>query len=202
MKMELSSNLTIGQRPEFISYIPDVPLAYMDYLRVYDKTSMYLTPIEEKSRCVSKSYRRKCLYTEYKPDSVDRDKINVRFLRVSRLEITFTKNEKKILEYTGAQELTLEEKDLIWKFRYYLSCNKNTLPIFIRCVAWQDEYEAEEALRLIGSWTGTTFDDVIEILSLTFKHKELHEVIVKMLQKASDEVYASMIMLYTLSKQI
>lgn len=43
----------------------------------------------------------------------------------------------------------MEQRDLIWKFRYYLKSDKNALVKFVRTVNWEEGEESKQALDLI-----------------------------------------------------
>ena len=48
--------------------------------------------------------------------------------------------------------MSIDEKDLIWRFRHYLSKDKKALPKFLRCVNWGNKTEAKQAIELMDKW--------------------------------------------------
>lgn len=47
--------------------------------------------------------------------------------------------------------ISVEQRDVIWKFRYYLRSNKKALTKFVRSVNWNETKEVMQALQLIRS---------------------------------------------------
>ena len=45
--------------------------------------------------------------------------------------------------------LTPEQKDLVWKFRFYLKQDRRALNKFLKGINWDKEAQVEEALSLI-----------------------------------------------------
>jgi phosphatidylinositol 3-kinase len=92
-----------------------------------------------------------------------------------------------IVSYPTTQTLTSEEQDLIWKFRYYLSSNKKALTKFVKCITWQSEQEASQALDLINNrWSPMDVEDALELLGPSFKHPGLRQYAVNRLREATD----------------
>lgn len=53
------------------------------------------------------------------------------------------------IQLPSSQPLSIELKDLVWKFRYYLKQNHKALTKFLRSVNWDESTEVQEALALI-----------------------------------------------------
>ena len=70
--------------------------------------------------------------------------------------------------------LTQEERNIIWKCRYYLSANKEALPKFLQSVNWGLEKESKEALSLLDQWANIGYEDAIHLLSASFCANELY----------------------------
>ena len=64
--------------------------------------------------------------------------------------ITTRNRLNEILAYPTTQALSSEEKDLLWQYRFYLSSNKKALSKFVKCVDWNVDAEAKQALELVN----------------------------------------------------
>jgi hypothetical protein len=84
--------------------------------------------------------------------------------------------------------LTSEEKDLLWKFRFYLTRDKRALTKFLKCVIWTDPTEIKQATELLSQWTEVDVDDALELLGPTFRNKAVRAYAVERLRKADDDV--------------
>mmetsp|Transcript_14580 Transcript_14580/g.12381 ORF Transcript_14580/g.12381 Transcript_14580/m.12381 type:complete len:513 (+) Transcript_14580:982-2520(+) len=67
-----------------------------------------------------------------------------------------------------------EEKNLLWKYRYYLSENKQALLKFLHCVTWSREAESEKALNLLENWAKIDYEDALHLLSSFFCANDLY----------------------------
>jgi hypothetical protein len=65
-------------------------------------------------------------------------------------------------------QISPEDKNLIWKFRYYLKENKAALLKFLHCVNWSLEKESKEALALLEKWAKIDYEDALYLLSSFF----------------------------------
>jgi phosphatidylinositol 3-kinase len=92
------------------------------------------------------------------------------------------------LNFSPTQELTSEEKDLLWKFRFYLTRDKRALTKFLKCVIWTDPTEVKQATELLSRWTEVDVDDALELLGPTFRNKAVRAYAVERLRKADDDV--------------
>ncbi|CCJ29853.1 unnamed protein product [Pneumocystis jirovecii] len=125
-------------------------------------------PVEAKYRCLIRSYRNGPLDKELKPNANIRDQLNI------------------IMEFPPTQILTSEEKNLIWKFRYYLTRDKRALAKFLKAVIWTNIIEAKQAHDLLGLWTEIDIDDALELLGPEFKDNIVRGYAVNRLKKADD----------------
>lgn len=55
----------------------------------------------------------------------------------------------KSFQRPSSHTLSVEERDLIWKFRYYLRNDRRALTKFVRSVNWEEIEEANQAVLLI-----------------------------------------------------
>ena len=83
--------------------------------------------------------------------------------------------------------LAPDEKDLIWRFRFYLCRDKRALTKFLRCVDWTDASEAKQAAELMEMWDPIDVDDALELLGPTFTASAVRGYAVSRLEFAADE---------------
>jgi len=139
---------------------------------IYDPELNTVNPVEEKHLKLSRKPRG--------PNSLDHD------LKPNNNEQILL---KKIIAYAPTKHLTPEEKELIWKFRYYLRNTKKALTKFLKCVDWsKPDWSTQEALRLLREWEPPELDDTLELLSHRFRHiPQVRAYAVQRLQSASEE---------------
>ncbi|KAI0048758.1 atypical/PIKK/PI3K protein kinase [Auriscalpium vulgare] len=127
-------------------------------------------PVEDKHRRLVRSHRSSPYDRELKPNTKIRDDLGV------------------ILNYAPSQPLTSEEKDLIWKFRFYLSRDKRGLTKFLKSVTWRDPSEVKQAVEeLLPQWTEIDTDDALELLGPTTVDSRVRAFAVKQLAQADDD---------------
>ena len=86
------------------------------------------------------------------------------------------------------------EKDVLWKFRFYLTREKKALTKFLKCVVWTDPIEAKQAVELLDMWIAIDVEDALELLSPDFVHKKVREFAVNQLRRADNTVLYSLIL--------
>ena len=94
----------------------------------------------------------------------------------------------QILAYPPGQFLSIEEQDLVWKYRFFLSQHKKALAKFLQCVHWDKEEEVKQALELLQQWVTMDTDDALELLGPAYHHPKVRSYAVSRLRQASDEV--------------
>ncbi|KAF6199318.1 hypothetical protein GE061_007344 [Apolygus lucorum] len=93
-----------------------------------------------------------------------------------------------IVSYPPTQNMTLEEQDLVWRHRFYLSSNKKALTKFLRCVNFKGtSSEVQQALHLLHSWSPMDVDDALQLLGPGFTFPPVRRYAVTRLQQAPDE---------------
>lgn len=166
----------------------DFPIVYTDYeyppfppvssenppppgelLVVYDPEINRDNPAESKHRRLMRGHRSGVIDKELKPNAKIRDELN------------------DILSYSPIHELATDEKDLIWKFRYYLRREKRALTKFVKSVTWSDSSEVKQAVELLSEWTEIDVDDALELLGPAFDNPAVRAYAVSRLRKAPDE---------------
>lgn len=97
-----------------------------------------------------------------------------------------------ILRYPPTQPLEAEEKDLLWKFRFYLSRDKKALTKFLKSVTWTDSSEVKQAVEvLLPMWADVEMEDALELLGPGFGDGRVRGYAVRQLGRADDEVRIS-----------
>ncbi|RAO68748.1 uncharacterized protein BHQ10_004760 [Talaromyces amestolkiae] len=139
-------------------------------VRIYDpEVGQTGNPCEDKHRRLVRSHRTGIMDRDLKPNPKIRDELNF------------------IMSYGPTHELTAEEKDLIWRFRYYLTRDKKALTKFIKSVNWRDLGEARQAMEILPKWTEIDVDDALELLGPTFDNSTVRAYAVERLRKAGDD---------------
>lgn len=139
-------------------------------IRIYDpEVGQTGNPCEDKHRRLIRSHRTGIMDRDLKPNPKIRDDLNV------------------IVSYEPTQDLTAEEKDLVWRFRYYLTREKRALTKFVKSVNWRDVGEAHQAVEILPKWTEIDVDDALELLGPTFDNAAVRSYAVERLRKADDD---------------
>jgi phosphatidylinositol 3-kinase len=140
-------------------------------VRVYDpEVGTRDNPAESKHRRLVRSHRSGVLDKDLKPNAKDRDELN------------------SIMAYSPTHILSADEKDLVWKYRYYLTREKKGLTKFVKAVNWQEQSEATDATKMLKRfWTDVDVDDALELLGPTFDNSEVRTFAVNRLRKADDD---------------
>ncbi|KAG8993706.1 Phosphatidylinositol (PI) 3-kinase [Tulasnella sp. JGI-2019a] len=127
-------------------------------------------PVEDKHRRLVRSHRSGPLDRELKPNATDRDNLT------------------KILSYPPTRLLSADDKDLIWRFRFYLTRDKKGLTKFLKSVTWKDPSEVKQAVEvLLPLWTDIGTDDALELLGPTSVDARVRKFAVKQLARSDDD---------------
>lgn len=97
----------------------------------------------------------------------------------------------KILQSVRVQ-ISTEDMDFLYRFRYSLTENKKALTKFLNTVNWDEETEVAELPILLSLWKERAPIDVADALKLlskekSFEHQYVREYAVSVLRSASDE---------------
>lgn len=139
-------------------------------IRVYDpEVGIRENPVEMKHRKLVRLQRTDPLDRDLKPNAKVRDELN------------------NIMSYGPTQELKDEEKDLIWKFRHYLSRDKRALTKYVKSTDWRSEAEVRMLTQMLPKWTEIDIDDALELLGPTVHNPAVRAYAVDRLRKADDE---------------
>ncbi|GAA5875731.1 hypothetical protein JCM8547_007052 [Rhodosporidiobolus lusitaniae] len=139
---------------------------------IVDPEIVRKNPVEAKHRRLVRDHRNGPLDRELKPNAKIRDELN------------------EILRYPPTQELTTPQRDLLWKFRFYLTRDKRALTKFLKSVVWSDPGEAKQAVEtLLPMWSEVEMDDALELLGPAegFRDKRVRAYAVRQLERADDE---------------
>ncbi|ORY40889.1 phosphatidylinositol 3-kinase [Neocallimastix californiae] len=134
-------------------------------VKIVDSESFRKNLVEEKHR---KLVRGHCLNIDIKPNANIRDEL------------------QKILKYPPTHILSSEEKNLLWKFRNYLTRDKKAVTKFLKCVMWSDANEAKQAVDLLVKWNDIDVEDALELLGKDFQNVNVRRYAVLQLKKAND----------------
>jgi len=91
----------------------------------------------------------------------------------------FTPNEAEterinmILDLPDFLNLSMEDKSLLWYFRYSLIPNKRALVKFLMCVDWSKEKEELESMSMLKRWAEIDIDQALPLLSYLFSANEI-----------------------------
>ncbi|KAJ8304892.1 hypothetical protein KUTeg_018475 [Tegillarca granosa] len=152
----------------------DEPFTYRtqaEIVTVPDPEILMENLVESKHHKLARSLRSGPADRDMKPDAKTRD-----FLHT-------------IVSYPPTKQLTSEEEDLVWKFRFYLSTQKKALTKFLKCVNWSVPQEAKQAVELLSKWNPMDVEDAIELLSPAFTHPSVRKYAVSRLRQADDEYH-------------
>ncbi|XP_058251296.1 phosphatidylinositol 3-kinase catalytic subunit type 3 isoform X1 [Hemibagrus wyckioides] len=144
-------------------------LTSSDIVKVPDPQMCMENLVESKHHKLARSLRSGPSDHDLKPNAATRDQLNI------------------IVSYPPTKQLTSEEQDLVWKFRYYLTTQEKALTKFLKCVNWALPQEAKQALELLGKWRPMDVEDSLELLSSQFTNPTVRRYAVARLQQADDE---------------
>ncbi|MGH0126328.1 UNVERIFIED_CONTAM: hypothetical protein FKN15_031551 [Acipenser sinensis] len=122
-------------------------LTSSDIVKVPDPQMSMENLVESKHHKLARSLRSGPSDHDLKPNAATRDQLNI------------------IVSFPPTKQLTSEEQDLVWKFRYYLTTQEKALTKFLKCVNWALPQEAKQALELLGKWKPMDVEDSLELLS-------------------------------------
>lgn len=147
----------------------DEVLLNPEIVKVPDPQMSLENLVESKHHKLARSLRSGPSDRDLKPNAATRDQLNI------------------IVGYPPTKQLTSEEQDLVWKFRYYLTNQEKALTKFLKCVNWSLAQEAKQALELLGRWKPMDVEDSLELLSPQFTNPTVRRYSVNRLQQADDE---------------
>lgn len=142
---------------------------YPELVTVPDCELLQENLVESKHHRLTRSVRSGTISRDLKPNAEKRDLLN------------------KLVSYPPTTTLSSAEKDMLWKFRFYLSNQKKALTKFLKCVDWNQVQEAKPAIELMQKWDPIDPVDALELLTPQFTNKGVRQYAVARLRQASDE---------------
>lgn len=73
-----------------------------------------------------------------------------------------------IISLPDFSTLTVEQKALLWHYRYSLTSNKKALVKFLQCIEWTKEKEELEGMRMLKKWVEIDVEQALPLLSWMF----------------------------------
>lgn len=154
------------QLPSTISLLKQTNDDEGDHLMaVYDPDFARETPIEAKYR---RLVRLSTNDREMRPNAKVRDEL------------------ERIVSKSPAQELTSDDKILLWRYRYYLTKRKQALTKFVKSVSWDDEAESGQAVEVLHLWVDIDVADALELLGPEVRNAQVRAYAVDRLRTATD----------------
>ncbi|KAL6620200.1 hypothetical protein ACP70R_035339 [Stipagrostis hirtigluma subsp. patula] len=150
-------------------YVPTPISSLNELVTVWDPELGRTNPSEHKHVKLAMSLARGMIDRDLKPSSNERKLL------------------QKIVKFPPTRPLMVEEKQLVWKFRFSLMSDKKALTKFVRSVDWSDVQDAKQAVELIEKWETIDVADALELLSPDFESKEVRNYAVGVLKRADDE---------------
>ncbi|CAL5003099.1 unnamed protein product [Urochloa decumbens] len=150
-------------------YIPAPVSLSNELVTVWDPELGRTNPSEHKQLKLARSLTRGIVDRDLKPSSKERKLLQT------------------IIKFPPTRTLEVDEKQLVWKFRFSLMSEKKALTKFVRSVDWSDNQEAKQAIELIGKWEMIDVADALELLSPDFESDEVRGYAVSVLERADDE---------------
>jgi phosphatidylinositol 3-kinase len=139
-------------------------------IRIYDpELGFRSNPVEDKHRALMRGHRSALVDRDLKPNARNRDDLN------------------RIMNYGANRLLTDLEKDMIWRFRHFLTRDKRALTKFVKSVNWADQKEASEASQMLPKWVPIDVDDALELLGPNFDHPAVRAYAVDRLRRSSND---------------
>ncbi|PIK59455.1 phosphatidylinositol 3-kinase catalytic subunit type 3, partial [Apostichopus japonicus] len=142
---------------------------HADIVTVPDPEMLMENLIEAKHHTLVRSERSGLTDRDLKPNAHTRDQLS------------------HIIKFGPNKVLSSEEADLIWRFRFYLTNQKQALTKFLKSVKWDMVHEEIQALDLMRKWQPIDVADALELLSPQFKNPEVRRYAVSRLKQADDE---------------
>lgn len=74
----------------------------------------------------------------------------------------------EVLKQPDFLQMKVQDKALLWKFRYVLKERPNALVKFLQSARLDDDKEQSEALQLLKDWAHIDLEDALPLLSIKF----------------------------------
>lgn len=100
----------------------------------------------------------------------------------------------RIIKYPPSKALTREERDIIWKFRYSITNDRNAINKFLKSVDWVDAEESSQACKLMETWAKIDVGDALEMLSPVFQNEKVRSYAILYFRSVNDDVLQSFLL--------
>ncbi|XP_045450197.1 phosphatidylinositol 3-kinase catalytic subunit type 3 [Melitaea cinxia] len=84
-------------------------------------------------------------------------------------------------------QLSADDQDLLWKYRYYLSTDRRGLAKFLTCINWNRPGEVKQAVSMMYQWEPMAVEDALELLTPKFTHPAVRKYAMSRVSEAPDE---------------
>lgn len=81
----------------------------------------------------------------------------------------------QIIDLPDFLNLSVENKALLWHYRYSLMTNKRALIKFLMCVEWSKEKEELEGISMLKKWAEIDIEQAIPLLSYLFSANNIYQ---------------------------
>eukprot|EP01104_Vermistella_antarctica_P019415 TRINITY_DN758_c2_g3_i1.p1 TRINITY_DN758_c2_g3~~TRINITY_DN758_c2_g3_i1.p1 ORF type:complete len:2061 (-),score=458.91 TRINITY_DN758_c2_g3_i1:628-6810(-) len=93
----------------------------------------------------------------------------------------------RVLEQNPLEFLTEEDRQLVWRYRYYVLYKRPTnVTKFLRSVSWQSRHHVDETHALLSVWPHIDPMDALELLDYNYADARVREYAVDCLRQMSD----------------
>lgn len=100
----------------------------------------------------------------------------------------------RIIRYPPSKSLTRDERDIIWRFRYSITSDRNAITKFLKSVDWADAEEAAQAQKLMETWAKIDVGDALEMLSPVFQNPTVRSFAISYFRTVEDDVLNSFLL--------
>jgi hypothetical protein len=149
------ANVTLRESPQIAllkSKVAEEQDAGISLVQFLDPEREDSNPAEDKYRTLAHDLLRGVVDPTVKPNKEQRDRL------------------LHIISSPAQYNLTREEKDLLWRFRFSLVDNRKALTKFLLAVDWTEDDEVVQAAELLEQWRERSPIQVTDALKLLGKH--------------------------------
>ena len=149
----------------------DEPPAPSDHLITFQDPEINKEPpVESMELKLSRSMARKKENPHLRPNTQEKSELD------------------RIIKYPPSKGLTRDERDIIWRFRYSITTDRQAITKFLKSVDWADAEEAAQAEKLMETWARIDVGDALEMLSPVFQNPVVRSFAVSFFTTVDDDV--------------
>ena len=101
---------------------------------------------------------------------------------------------KVITEMDPLEELSAEDKELLWRHRYFILSSSQALPKFLQCVSWTSSTQVLEMRQLLQRWAPPRPVAALELLDAKFADAHIRSYAVGCLEDMDDSELAAYVL--------